>query len=217
MDERIEVFVLAAPNRPEAHRRCYRSIEASDIGEDYQVCVHPPGMPRREHWRRTHELAAQAASDFVLVLEDDCLVNRHILYNCRTWKWKHNPLYAAGWLYSPGGMYAGRDVWYNKGMEWYGTVGVLYRRSVLPRLVARAMAQMQEQESNTWDCAISRAILGGGLRLRVHGPPLVEHIIDVPSALNHAHNYWFGTTRGNFREHWRRPPGSEHACVPRTH
>lgn len=167
-------------------------------------------MRRRQHWLRTHQMAANASSEFVLVLEDDCLVNEHILHNCRTWKWKHDPMYAGGWLYSPGGLFGGRDVWYTKDREWYGTVGVLYKRQVLPRLIERTMDYLETYDSNAWDCGISRAILTGGLRLRVHGPPIVEHIVNVPSALNHQQNYWFGSTRGHFKERWKRPPIHEH-------
>lgn len=201
----IDVFVLAAPGRPEAHEQCFRSIEASDIGTHYRPCFNPRGMPKREHWIRTHERAARAKTEFVLVLEDDCLVNAHILHNCATWRWKHEPLFAAGWLYSPGGLYGGKDVWYGKDTKWYGTVGVLYRRSVLPRLIERAVAQMERDGNDVWDCAMSSAILTGGFRLRVHGPPLVEHLYNLPSAIRHEHNYWYGSTRGHFRPHWRRP------------
>lgn len=201
--------MLAAPGRDKAHELCFGSIESSDIGPDYTVCCNPPGVARREHWRATHELAAQANSDLVLVLEDDCLVNKHILYNCRTWKWPRDRLYAAGWLYSPGGLFGGRDVWYTKDTEWYGTVGVLYKRSELPRLIDRAMRYMQDQGTNAWDLAMARAILCGGRRLRVHGPPLVEHLYKCPSALSHKHNYWFGSTRGQFRARWKRPNGCQ--------
>jgi hypothetical protein len=208
--EGVRVFVLAAPGRDEAHARCFESIEASDIGQGYVVCQNPADVPRREHWRRTHELASEADTDLVLILEDDCLVNRHILANCQSWKWPRDPLYAAGWLYSPGGLFGGKDAWYTQDREWYGTVGVLYKRAVLPVLIERAMAWMAHCDSDSWDVAVSHAILAGGYRLRVHGPCLVEHQLHVPSVLQHSHNFWFGTTRGHFKPDWQRPLGCPH-------
>lgn len=202
--------MLGAPGREAAHARCFQSIEASDIGLNYHLCVNPPGMPKREHWRQTHELAAAAATELVLVLEDDCLVNRHILRNCASWKWPREKRYAAGWLYSPGGLFGGADTWYCKDTHWYGTVGVLYKRALLPQLVTRALHWMQNRKSDSWDCAISAAVLAGGWGLRVHGPPLVEHQLDAPSKLNHHHTYWFGTTRGHFKADWKRPLVHEH-------
>jgi hypothetical protein len=210
----IDVVVLAAPGRDEAHRRCYSSIEASDIGQRYTVCEHPPGVTAREHWQRTLERAAAARSELVLVLEDDCLVNRHILDNCRSWKWPTAHHFGAGWLYRPGGFCGDRDEWYTKGIDWYGTVGVLYRTELLGRFVEEACAWMAEHDSNAWDCAIARAVLCGGYGLRVHYPSLVEHMIDVPSKVGHEtnpeHDYYFRSSRGTFKVDWKRPAGHEH-------
>jgi hypothetical protein len=208
--EPIEVIVFAAPGRDEAHRRCYASIEASDIGKDYVVRENPPNVVPREHWRQTHRRAACAKSEFALVLEDDCLVNKHILHNCRTWPATRDGHFTAGWLYSPGGLFSGKDEWYNKGMEWHGTVAVLYRTEKLGALVEAAWNWMIENDSAAWDIAISRAILVAGLGLRVHGPCLAEHMIDVPSAVGNAdspnaeYNYFFRTTRGYFDGEWKR-------------
>jgi hypothetical protein len=205
MDERIEVFVLAAPNRPEAHRRCYRSIEESDIGEDYTVCENPPGLGCRQHWKETHERAARSDRPFVMVLEDDVVVNRHILHNCRTWKWKHDQKFGAGWLFRPGGVWGTNDDWY-PGYKWFCTQGVLYPTALLPKLIAIAWGIMQAPGREAWDVAISHAVWRAGLRIRMHGPALVEHIVTVPSAIGNPNSAQMGrSSNGTFSKSWKRP------------
>lgn len=204
----IEVVVLAAPGRDAVHELSYASLRASDIGARFTVCENPPGLPPREHWRATHLRAAEAQSRFVLVLEDDVLVNRHILYNVDTWRYKHDEKsFGAGWLYAPGG-YSRRDTWYSGTWDWYGTCGVLYRTERLPALVERAWQRI-EKESMPWDLAISWACHLDGKRLRVHHPALVEHLNDFPSSLGNPK----GGRRdsgGTFSESFVRPPKHEH-------
>lgn len=205
--ERIETLVFAAPGRDEAHARCFASIEASDIGQDYTVQLHPAGVSAREHWHATMLCAAAAASDYVLVLEDDVLVNRHILHNCRTWRWRYDPHFAAGWLYKPGGLMPGVDGWYTKNIEWYGGIAVLWKRAALAQLMPRAWELLAELDSNAWDVAISKAVLTGGYGIRMHSPSLAEHLDEMPSLMGHQPNYWFRTSRGTYDEQWQRAPG----------
>jgi len=203
-----EVFVFAAPGRDEAHALSYASLRASDIGESFTVSEHPPGIPAVEHWLATHRLAAQAKSEWVLVLEDDVLVNEHILYNIDTWRYKHDAkAFAAGWLYAPGG-YSRRDTWYSGTWDWYGTCGVLYRTRLLPGLLAHASERMRAQ-TLPWDLAISWACHLDGKRIRVHHPALVEHLNDLPSKLGNP----TGGRRdsgGTFSKDWQRPAKHEH-------
>ena len=208
--EPIDTFVLAAPGRDGAHARCFTSIEQSDIGEDYTLCMHPPGVDKREHWRATLDRAAHSCSEYVLVLEDDVLVNRHILHNCRTWKWPRDPHFGAGWLYKPGGLSPGLDEWYTKDLEWYGSIAVLYRRELLPRFLELAWQWLSKHNSDAWDCAISRAVTTGGYGIRMHSPSLAEHLDDEPSLLGHPPNWYFRTSRGTYQQDWRRALGDRH-------
>lgn len=200
----IEVFVFAAPGRDEAHARTFASIEASDIGKNYTVSMHPEGVTANEHWKATHELAAQAKSEFVLVLEDDVLVNRFILENIESWRWKHHKDFGGGWVYSPGG-YARKDTWYRGHKPWAMTPGVLYKTADLPRLTAVAVETMQKKNL-PWDCAIALAC-ETGKRVRVHHPSLVEHLNELPSKLGNPDKSPMRTSRGTFAPTWRRPKG----------
>jgi hypothetical protein len=208
----IEVVVFASPNRELAHSRTFPSIEASDIGKGYKLSMHPDGMDKDEHWRKTHELAARAETEFVVVLEDDVFVNRHILENVETWRWKSHPDTGAGWLYNAGG-YSTRDTWYRGKRPWAMTPGVVYRTSALPRLIEIAMAEMKK--GVPWDCAMAWAVTDGGKRIRVHYPSLIEHQNDVPSKLGNPSQSVLRTSRGTFSETWRRPAGDEHAYIDR--
>jgi hypothetical protein len=201
-----EVVVLAAPGRDAAHARCFPSIEASDIGKSYLVSMHPEGRTPNEHWRATHEIAARAKSEFVLVLEDDVLVNRHILANIESWRWKHSGEFGAGWVYNPGGYSTNKDTWYRGAKPWAMTPGVLYRTATLPKLIDIAWAKMsQVKDPLPWDSAIAFAAESGGMRIRVHFPSLVEHMNDVPSKVGNSSKSSMRTSRGTFRSDWLRP------------
>jgi hypothetical protein len=209
----IEVFVLAAPGRDVAHRALRASLHASDVGEDYHWCEHPTGMKALEHWARTFERMAESPAPQVILLEDDCLVNRHLLQNVRMWSWPDHVEFGAGWLYNPGGYCAGNDVWYSEAVPWYGTVGVLYWTADVLTVLRGALRWMRDQGNlHSWDCAVAWAIDRMRLKIRAHGPPIVEHQHQVASALGHRQTWEFGSTRGTFQPDWR-PVG----CVREVH
>ena len=206
----ISVVVFAAPGRDLAHERTFRSIEASDIGKAYEVSMHPDGMTALEHWRKTHELAAASGTDLVLVLEDDVLVNRFILENIASWRWPLSRDFGAGWVYSPGGIYS-KDDWYQGTRPWAMTCGVVYRTADLPGLIDLAWQKMTaKKDPMPWDCAVAWAATGRGKRIRVHFPSLVEHQNDVPSKVGNPSRSVLRTSRGTFRENWRRPRDDQH-------
>ena len=210
-----EVVVFAAPGRDEAHRRCFASIEASDIGKNYQVSMHPPGVDRDDHWRATHELAAKATSEFVLVLEGDVFVNRFILENIASWRWKHNKDFGAGWVYRPGGYAHMKDTWYVGMRPWAMTPGVLYKTASLPAVIESAWAKMKGPKPMPWDCAAAWGVTENGKRIRVHAPSLVEHMNDVPSKLGNPNKSSLRTSGGTFREMWRRPKDDHNGLTDR--
>jgi hypothetical protein len=207
----VTVFVLAAPARA-SHRPCFESLEMSDIGDRYVVSMHPYGVHKNDHWRATHELAAKASTELVLVLEDDVLVNRNIVENIRTWRWPLSSAYGAGWLYNPG-CYSTMDVWYRGPWEWAMTQAVLYRTEDLPKLIDYAWQRMQE--GMPWDCAMAWAAHQDGRKIRVHYPSLAEHMNEHPSVVGNTAGSVLRTSRGTFEPEWLRPVGHEHHRVDR--
>lgn len=203
----IEVFVLAGPERPAMNQLCRASLERSDIGTQYVWCEQAPHEKPLEHWEDTHRRAAKSSAAQVILLEDDCLVNRHILHNVRRWVWPDHPDFRAGWLYNPGGYRGGHDVWYREIPAWYGTVGVLYWSADLTELIDGALDWMKAHDNIAWDVGMAYAAQHAG-KIRVHGPPLVEHQLGE-STLKHEHSWSFGTTRGTWQETW-----SDVGCVP---
>lgn len=201
----IEFFVLAAPGRAETAAKTRASIEASDIGTDYTWCEHPTGVTAYEHWSATFQRMATSEAPLVVLFEDDCLVNKHLIQNVRSWSWPDHPEFGAGWLYNPGGYCAGKDVWYTGAPGWYGTVAVLYWRDDVLDILKVAQEWMAHNKTRTgWDCAVAWAVNKLRLKIRAHGPPLVEHQHEAPSLLDHQHSWSFGSTRGTWQEHWLR-------------
>jgi len=204
----VSVVVLAVPNR-DSHARCFASIETSDIGKDYVVRYQPEYLPAREHWYQTHLFAARMPTDLVIVLEDDCMVNRHILWNVGTWLWTKNAEFKAGWLYNPGGR-AHRDEWYDGPSEWSGTVGVVYRTQDLAVIVDRAWTRVKNGE--VWDLCISWAACKLG-RIRMHMPALVEHMDEFQSTVGNQPAVGVRTSYGTYDETWRRPNWHRHGFL----
>ena len=198
----IEVFVLAAPGREAITAACRASLEASDIGQAYRWCEHPADLDKLGHWSATFGAMAASEAPQVLLLEDDCLVNAHILQNIRLWSWPDHHEFGAGWLYNPGAYCAGHDVWYSGPPDWYGTVAVLYWREDVALIHALALDWMRRQNSLAWDCAVSHAVHYLNRKIRVHGPPLVEHQHEAPSLLGHTHSWAYGSTRGTYQPNW---------------
>lgn len=199
----FETIIFAAPGRDEAHTQLRRSIAESDLG-DVAMMLHPPEVSAWEHWEAVHRRAAAAKTPFVLVLEDDVLVNRHIRHNIETWEWKDHPSFGAGWLFNVGGYNDGQDCWLGQ-ERWFCAQGILYPTRRLPQYIKEVLARKRRERrirAGSWDSRIVASIRGFGLRIRVHGPPLVEHLDDLPSALGNARGG--RTTNGTFDAEWRR-------------
>jgi hypothetical protein len=197
---------MAAPDRA-SHEACFASLDASDM--PYGVSYHPAGVTLNEHWKETHELAARAGSDLVLVLEDDCLVNRHILWNIRTWLWTKHRNFSAGWVYNPG-HHASFDSWYDGPPKWFGTVGVVYPTKLLPRLIELAWKEIVKGQAR--DTAMAEAACKLG-RIRIHYPSLVEHMDQFDSLVGNPRSQSMRTSRGSFDAGWKRPERHEHGVV----
>lgn len=195
----ISVVVQAVPDRGEAWERCRSSLEASDI-EHFWALEQPPERTIGQHFIRILKWALDSSNEFTLRLEDDAIVNQHIIHNLSTWPEIKNADFGAGWAFSP---VTNRGKWQKR--ELHGSVGVLLKRSVLPRIIERCEVELNKQPDRTdQDLMLSRAIFDSGLRIYIHYPCLVEHPIDVPSTLGHKHTRAAGTTSGKFKSSWRR-------------
>lgn len=208
----ITVIVQSVPGRP-SWRETRLSIEASDIGERYKLAQQQPNVAMRDHFLGLLDRAASARTPWVLRLEDDVLVNRHIISNLESWPAKNEPRFGIGWLFDPGGttrtvhdrMYQrpGKDRWHRG--KLHCSQGVLMRTEDIPELRKRCAAWFDEQKDpgGRQDIALSESVMAMGREICVHGPPLVEHLVNYQSTLGNARMRWH-TTEGAFKLDWRR-------------
>jgi hypothetical protein len=198
VSEKVEIYVLAHPDRTEAHERMLASLSESDA-RSIVWCVQARGIDPRLHWRATHELAAESTAEWVILLEDDVLVSRHLIHNVLRWPAANDVRFGAGWLFDCGGK---GERWVDEPMTM--AQGILYRPGLLSRFVDRAWDRLSRDPSVVWDYAISRGVLDCGLRIRVHGPSQVEHLWELPSVLSHLHGYRRSSSAGTFDPDWKR-------------
>jgi hypothetical protein len=209
--EDITVGVRAVPNRGAPWERSRRTIESSDIGTRYVRYVQPSNQTRREAYLSFMDWMAAVPTPLVLMLEDDALVNRHILHNLATWPAVHEPRFGAGWCMTPGGRRNIHDYIYRRNRtRWHdreyqhASVGVLLRAPDVPMLRARMVAWYEGRPGDLAhaDMALSSAVWRTGRRIALHSPSLVEHPLG-PSTLGHPHTI-HDTTRGHFSATYRR-------------
>jgi hypothetical protein len=212
----VVVQACVAPGRP-GWDEVRQAIEASDIGSQYELLFHPPGCPLADYILSSFERLYESGADLCLRLEDDIDVNEHIVHNVTTWPMLDDQRFGGGWLFDPGGSTwkswdrkAGRIS--TEGRWHHGTLtytqACLFHRKDLPSLragCARWFKSRPVHQHQYFDGAISHAMTERGLQIAIHGPPLVEHRIDLPSLLKHRHSaHGTATTRGAFAKHWRR-------------
>lgn len=206
----IAVFVQTIPNRsswPETRA----SIEASDIQQSFLLEQARDKTPR-EHFLHVLQIMSQSQAPWAVRLEDDVLVNRHILHNVRSWNAKNEHRFGAGWLFDPGGttrtthdriyQRLGSDRWHAG--QLHCCQGVLLRTEDIPRLRNLCKAWFDANPGKlAQDLALSRAVAAAGKSICVHAPPLVEHLIRYSSTLGHA-RMRSHTTEGAFQLNWKR-------------
>jgi hypothetical protein len=198
----LAVLVQGVPDRGEAWHRSRESIERSDVGSAYEVLLQPSYWTIGEHFLRVLRRALECPGDLVIRLEDDAIVNEHLLHNVATWPEAELPDFGAGWLFCPV-QPPPRGRWPRR--EIHGSVGVVLRKQFLPAIIKRCESDFLLDPARTdQDLVLSRAVFDCGLRVYLHIPALVEHPIDVPSSLDHRHSIASGTTSGRFRANWRR-------------
>ena len=209
----LKVFVQCPVKLREGFDKCRASIESSDIGTDYELCMQEPGTHITEHFMALLRHMSEAKTDLVLRLEDDVEVNRHIVHNLTTWPTIHDPRFKIGWAFDPAGrtrtihdhVYErppSREIWEEDELA-YSLAVLMWTRDVMAIHDACAEFYKTHPGTTAQDLALSRAQhhIGGGLV--IHPPSLVEHMLDLPSSLNHPHDK-YSTSMGSFMKDWKR-------------
>lgn len=100
--EQISVVVHTHPGRQNHLDPIKESLESSDVLKMYSIAMEPHGLGHYEkmlHWLMFLNRAAREAP-YVLRLEDDVVVNRHILHNVGTWSALLDPDFGMGILFA---------------------------------------------------------------------------------------------------------------------
>ena len=184
----ISVIVQTCPARRELLPKTLSWIEKSDIGKNYTVMEHPEGMKLGEFFLRVIQAMTNVPTRYVIRLEDDSVVNSHILYNISTWPALREENFGAGWLFSPDGPI--RDVsklgrgkltgeLYRDFEYMHAALGILVPTKLMPDIVQYAPPRSPQ------DFYFTRALWAMGKRLYFHIPSLIENQTRWPSARGH--------------------------------
>lgn len=213
---KADVIIQSCPQRAATLRETIESVEASDIGHDYEVAMHPAGMSLNDFFYAVLKRMSEATTEYVIRLEDDALVNRHILHNVLSWPAVQDPEFGGGWLFVPHGLMG--PSWFSahrmtKNGEMYRTkfplhssVGYMFKTETLPKIIEAMHTYDDDKRYNggMMDFGVSLAIEKLGLKLFLHVPSLVEHNLKIPSAMQHTYDSGTATAGGLFKPDWRR-------------
>lgn len=211
----IAVFVQSCPGRSAALAQTMESIGASDIWRDYKVTMHGRGASLNAYFFLVLEMMADCGADYVIRLEDDVFVNKHILENVRRWPALQEPDFGAGWLFTPSGvmgpswyschrMTKSGEMWRSK-LPMHSSVAYMFPTKLLPRVIEELRKVEKEYEGALMDLGVSMAVHKAGHKCFLHQPSLVEHNVKVTSAMGHTYDAGVGTAGGLFKPDWRRP------------
>ena len=67
----VTVIVQTCPERRGARDETLASLEASDIGTNYTLLEHPPGLTRRDFFAEVLRTMSEAETEWVIRFEDD--------------------------------------------------------------------------------------------------------------------------------------------------
>ncbi len=206
---KVAVFVQTCPQRRTDRLPTIESLRQSDVGDDFTVLEHPEDQDRRAFFRHVLETMADCGADYALRLEDDAVVNQHVLHNFSTWSALDDPLFGAGWLFVPEAALSvhfkvSGGVKYRALSEMWAALAV----AIPVKYVPACIEELERSEKLDQDLILSRAVWREGKRCFFHEPSLAENR-DPPTAF--GTKYLRGTTPKHlfagrtFSADWKRP------------
>lgn len=208
----LVIAVQTVPGREQALQATRASLARAGVQHPVVVCQDPQET-KRHNLIKTLTYLDMSGASWVLRLEDDVLVNKHLLHNICTWSAPHQQNFGAGWLWRNAGLAQSRTGievtqhgWVRTEPDLAGAQGILLPRRIIPQLVMGIRDRWAETDG-AQDKAITRTLFYKGLRVYIHDPPLVEHNVTFPSTLAperpviHALHL-----AGDFDANWRRQP-----------
>jgi hypothetical protein len=209
MTTTLGIFVQSHAGREPVLNGLRSSLEASDVGIEYTVMMHPPGHTVVEHFLAVLAAMRDADTDLVLRLEDDAVVNRHVRHNLTTWPAIHRPDFGAGWAMSP--PLSVLDWIYRKRVRNPSRkrlipvcAAVMFWRRDMEWVIAGCERWFAHHGGNAMDFAMSAAVHDEKKQNYLHDPCVADHrVLGIASTLSHTHKS-SSTAAGAYNQNWKR-------------
>jgi hypothetical protein len=206
-------WIHNCPQRATSVEATIESVGESDI-DQWTLWCHSEDLKSAEEierWWEERLLEASDKSDFVLRLEDDVVVNKHIEHNIKNWPALQRDDFGVGSVFD-----LADTVWYRfkepdgtvwNGEDWITAQGLVFKSSLVPKLVSR-MREIRKDAFKfrrvlrlNFDQVVAAAIHDMGLRVFFHEPCLVDCIPgNGQSTVGENHDDYRAK---NFDPHWR--------------
>ncbi len=194
----IYAYVHTCPPRDEARAETLASLDRSDAEGRYRIEREPEGAIAFAHHVAAFERAEKACQGadgarLVLRLEDDVIVNEHILHNLSTWPALREPDFGVGWLFLPTAVEGAENDMVGRGpvtgeQRWLGprlcsSLGQVWRADDFSDFlralrrnpdVIRNVAHRSSPPNCAFDLTTSMTVWGMGRSIYLHRPPLVS-------------------------------------------
>jgi hypothetical protein len=187
------------------------SIRESDVDEA-SVVTQQPHQDKQQNLVAALTMLTLSDKEWGLRLEDDVIVNRHLLHNICAWDALTEPTFGAGWLYHSGALSTVRTAmgrtdrgnWFRDAPDLVGCLGVVFYVPMIPFIVM-GLRRFWKATDGAQDKSMTRAVWSRSLRVFVHEPPLVEHNVEHRSTLapDRPVDPAIHSTCGLFRRDWR--------------
>lgn len=191
--DELLIWVHTWHGRDELRQPTLASLDASDAAGRYEIMRQPEGVDRDVFYMDTlRDIASRPGIGWMLRLEDDTVVNPHLLHNVCRWGAVHSARFGAGWLSVTREMlkacvaeidgYHVRDY-----KECHFAGGVLMRTSLLETLLDRIEHRLtthpsvRNKDRFAPGCALSHAVYKSGRRVFFHEPAIVAIDLRVPA------------------------------------
>jgi hypothetical protein len=188
---RILVWVHTWHGRSDPARAAtLRSLDMSDAAGRYEVMCQPVGVHRDDFYMATlRSICARRDIDYMIRLEDDVVVSRHLLHNVSRWKATRHSRFGAGWLSVTDELLAdevncpkldGFRIREFPECHFAGGVlmGVRALSAILPFVEERLRAGGKNFAPG---CSLSRAVWKSGQRVFFHEPSIVSIDMNIPA------------------------------------
>lgn len=225
---RLYVWVHTCPQRIDHLDELIGSLAASDVGE-FDLRCHEPGLDfdaiKRwwaEQWVEAAQRAAERGASFVLRLEDDIVVGRHLVHNVLSWPALGLPDFGVGILFLDDSMIAQLSA-----MEIESQTGAMRTRldhsafaqaQIVPtelceplangsRRATEALRRSRVATDLDFDCGFTHVAHHLGKRTYLHVPSLVQTTAlsnqsELTGEITRSHS-----ARRTWKPEWRRPEG----------